>query len=116
MSKENPTVEELKIEVELLKSDKEYLNNLAQEYLERSDKFNLERLEAFKQKAFAEKRAEVYKAQLDEQARRNYNLICKFDSFLEEWRAVRKENEELKTKLKAYEEEDENETEVGEER
>ena len=116
MSKENPTVEELKIEVELLKSDKEYLNNLAQEYLERSDKFNLERLEAFKQKTLAEKRAEVYKAQLDEQTRCNYSLICKFNSFLEEWRAVRKENEELRAKLKAYEEEEENEVENGEER
>lgn len=109
MNKENMTVSELKTEIELLESDKSYLNNLAQEYLERSDKFNLERLEAFKQKAMAEKRAEVYKAELEEQARRNYNLICKFDNLLTEWRELKKENAELKEKLKAYEEEEEDE-------
>lgn len=109
MNKENMTVSELKTEIELLESDKSYLNNLAQEYLERSDKFNLEKLEAYKQKAMAEKRAEVYKAELEEQARRNYNLICKFDNLLTEWRELKKENAELKERLKAYEEEEDEE-------
>ena len=112
MNKENMTVSELKTEIELLESDKSYLNNLAQEYLERSDKFNLEKLEAYRQKAMAEKRAEVYKAELEEQTRRNYNLICKFDNLLTEWRELKKENAELKEKLKAYEEEEDEEVRV----
>lgn len=115
MSKENPTIEELKERVLVLESDRKYFMDLAQSRLETWDKLNLDRLEAENKKGLAEKRAEVYKTELAEMTRRNYNLICKYDDLLTRWRSVMSENDELKKKLEVYEsteEEEENEEET----
>ena len=111
MSKENPTIEELKEKVKVLESERQYFMDLAQSRLEDWDKLNLDRLEAMKQEGLAKKRAEVYKTELAEMTTRNYNLICKFDDILTRWREVIKENEELRKRLEARENEEEVEDE-----
>ena len=114
MSKENPTIEELKERILVLESDRKYFMDLAQSRLETWDTLNLDRLEAMKKQGLAEKRAEVYKTELAEMTRRNYNLICKYDDLLTRWRDTIHENEELKKRLEVYEgEEEEEENEEG---